>query len=193
MRPCWTRAPTCARWQRCTGCYAPAARPTAGRTAAGTPTHPATVKPELVATQWNHVWSWDITKLRGQAKWTLYHYLYVILDIDSRYVVGSLIASRESKILAERLFAETIRKQGITRDQLTIQADRGSSMMSKRVAFRWPTSESPSPTAARTRPTTTRTARASSGPRSTGPTSPTSSPRSGNPGSSAASSSVVQP
>ena len=96
--------------------------------------HPAHVKPELVATQPNRVWSWDITKLRGPAKWT-YYYLYVILDIYSRYVVGWMVASRESTILAERLFAETIAKQGITRDQLTIHADRGSSMMSKPVAF----------------------------------------------------------
>ena len=97
-------------------------------------THPAHVKPELVAAQPNRVWSWDITKLRGPAKWTWY-YLYVILDIYSRYVVGWMVASRESKILAERLFAETIRKQGIARDQLTIHADRGSSMTSKPVAF----------------------------------------------------------
>jgi len=97
-------------------------------------THPAHVKPELVATQPNRVWSWDITKLRGPAKWT-YYYLYVILDIYSRYVVGWMVATRESKILAERLFAETIRKQGIDRDQLTIHADRGSSMTSKPVAF----------------------------------------------------------
>jgi hypothetical protein len=97
-------------------------------------THPAHVKPELVATQPNQVWSWDITKLRGPAKWT-WHYLYVILDIYSRYVVGWMVASRESKVLAERLFAEAIRKQGIERDQLTIHADRGSSMTSKPVAF----------------------------------------------------------
>lgn len=97
-------------------------------------THPAHIKPELVATQPNQVWSWDITKLRGPAKWT-YYYLYVILDIYSRYVVGWMVASRESKILAERLFAETIAKQGVGAGQLTIHADRGSSMMSKPVAF----------------------------------------------------------
>jgi putative transposase len=97
-------------------------------------THPAHVKPELVASEPNRVWSWDITKLRGPVKWT-YYYLYVILDIYSRYVVGWMVASRESGVLAERLFAETIRKQGISRDQLTIHADRGSSMMSKPVAF----------------------------------------------------------
>lgn len=97
-------------------------------------THPPRVKPELVATQPNQVWSWDITKLRGPAKWT-YYYLYVILDIYSRYVVGWMVASRESKVLAERLFAETIRKQGIIHGQLTIHADNGSSMTSKPVAF----------------------------------------------------------
>lgn len=96
--------------------------------------HPPTVKPELVATQPNEVWSWDITKLHGPKKWTYYH-LYVILDIYSRYAVGWMVASRESKVLAERMFAETIRKQNIARNQLTIHADRGSSMMSKPVAF----------------------------------------------------------
>jgi putative transposase len=97
-------------------------------------THPPRVKPELVATGPNRVWSWDITKLRGPAKWTWY-YLYVILDIYSRYSVGWMVASRESAILAERMFAETIAKQRIGRDQLTIHADRGSSMTSKPVAF----------------------------------------------------------
>lgn len=97
-------------------------------------THPATVKPELVATGQNEVWSWDITKLRGPAKWSWY-YLYVILDIYSRYVVGWMVASRESGPLAEVLIRQTVAKQGIRRDQLTIHADRGSSMTSKPVAF----------------------------------------------------------
>ena len=97
-------------------------------------THPAKVKPELVANGPNAVWSWDITKLRGPAKWT-YYYLYVILDIFSRYVVGWMVASRESAALAEVLIAQTCAKQGIDRDQLTIHADRGSSMTSKPVAF----------------------------------------------------------
>jgi putative transposase len=97
-------------------------------------THPATVRPELVATAPNQVWSWDITKLRGPAKWT-YYYLYVILDIFSRYVVGWMIASRESAALAEVLIRQTVAKQGIDRGQLTIHADRGSSMTSKPVAF----------------------------------------------------------
>lgn len=97
-------------------------------------THPATVKPELVAHQPNSVWSWDITKLRGPAKWT-YYYLYVILDIFSRYVVGWMVASRESKTLAERLIAQTIAAQHISASQLTLHADRGSSMTSKPVAL----------------------------------------------------------
>jgi putative transposase len=97
-------------------------------------THPAAVKPELVAHQPNSVWSWDITKLRGPAKWT-YYYLYVILDIFSRYVVGWMVASRESKVLAERLIAQTLAAQHITADQLTLHADRGSSMSSKPVAL----------------------------------------------------------
>jgi putative transposase len=98
------------------------------------PTHPAKVKPELVATAPNQVHSWDITKLRGPAKWT-YYYLYVILDIYSRYAVGWMVVSRESGPLAEALIKQTLAKQGIGRDQLTLHADRGSSMTSKPVAF----------------------------------------------------------
>jgi len=97
-------------------------------------THPARVKPELVATAPNQVYSWDITKLLGPAKWT-YFYLYVIIDIYSRYVVGWLIAERESALLAEKLLADTIVKQRIDRDTLTIHADNGSSMASKPIAF----------------------------------------------------------
>ena len=96
-------------------------------------THPASVKPELIATAPNQVWSWDITKLLGPAKWT-YYYLYVILDIFSRYVVGWMVASRETAALAEVLIRQTCAKQGIGADQLTIHADRGSSMTSKPVA-----------------------------------------------------------
>jgi putative transposase len=97
-------------------------------------THPATVKPELAATGPNQVYSWDITKLHGPAKWTYYH-LYVILDIYSRYAVGWMVASRESAALAEKLIAETCAKQGIARGQLSLHADRGSSMTSKPVAL----------------------------------------------------------
>jgi putative transposase len=96
--------------------------------------HPARVKPELVASKPNQCWSWDITKLHGPAKWS-YFYLYVIIDIYSRYVVGWLIAERESAALAEQLLADTIAKQRIDRDTLTIHADNGSSMASKPVAF----------------------------------------------------------
>ena len=97
-------------------------------------THPAAVKPELVATGPNQVYSWDITKLHGPAKWTYYH-LYVILDIFSRYAVGWMVATCESAVLAEKLIAATCAKQGIGRGQLSIHADRGSSMTSKPVAL----------------------------------------------------------
>lgn len=96
--------------------------------------HPARVKPELVATKPNSCWSWDITTLHGPAKWT-YYYLYVVLDIFSRYVVGWLIAERESAALAETLLADSIAKHGVDADQLTVHADNGSSMASKPVAF----------------------------------------------------------
>lgn len=97
-------------------------------------THPARKKPELLATKPNQVWSWDITKLHGPAKWT-YYYLYVIIDIYSRYAVGWLIADRENHELAEKLLADTIAKHRVDRGQLTIHADNGSSMASKPVAF----------------------------------------------------------
>jgi putative transposase len=95
---------------------------------------PVYVKPELLAIAPNQVWSWDITKLRGPTKWSYFH-LYVILDIFSRYVVGWMVAPRESAVLARKLLDESVRKQGIEPGQLTIHADRGSSMTSKDVAF----------------------------------------------------------
>ncbi len=95
--------------------------------------HPSYAKPELLATAPNRVWSWDITKLLGPAKWT-YFYLYVILDIFSRYVVGWMVAPRESASLARQLIAETCSKQSIAEGQLTVHADRGSSMKSNLVA-----------------------------------------------------------
>jgi putative transposase len=97
-------------------------------------THPANKKPELIATAPNEVWSWDITKLPGPAAWTSF-YLYVILDIFSRYVVGWLAAGRESKILARRMIATTLDCQGIQPRELTLHADRGAAMISKPVAF----------------------------------------------------------
>lgn len=91
-------------------------------------------KPELLATAPNQLWSWDITKLHGPSKWT-YYYLYVIMDVFSRYVVGWMVAPCESKALAVALIEETCVKQAIRPGQLTIHADRGSSMKSKPVAF----------------------------------------------------------
>jgi len=96
--------------------------------------HPAYAAPELLASAPNELWSWDITKLKGPAKWTWF-YLYVILDVFSRYVPGWMVATAESAALAERLIADTVAKQGIAPDQLTIHADRGSSMNSKPVAL----------------------------------------------------------
>ena len=96
--------------------------------------HPTYTKPELLATRPNELWSWDITRLRGPAKWT-YYYLYTILDVFSRYVPGWLIAACESAKLAEQLIAETCAKQGIVPDQLTLHADRGNAMRSKTVAL----------------------------------------------------------
>lgn len=95
--------------------------------------HPNYSKPELLATSPNQVWSWDITKLKGQIKWT-YYYLYVLLDIFSRYVVGWMIAMREAGKLAERLIEETYEKQGITPGQVTVHADRGTAAKSLTVA-----------------------------------------------------------
>jgi putative transposase len=96
--------------------------------------HPPYKKPELLATAPNQLWSWDITKLLGPVKWT-YFYLYVILDVFSRYVTGWMVAMRESAELAKRLIAESCRKQLIQPRQLTLHADRGTSMSSKSVAF----------------------------------------------------------
>ena len=96
--------------------------------------HPPYKKPELLATAPNQLWSWDITKLLGPAKWT-YFYLYVILDVFSRYVTGWMVAMRESAELAKRLIEESCKKQCIQPGQLTLHADRGTSMSYKPVAF----------------------------------------------------------
>jgi len=95
---------------------------------------PLYTKPELLATAPNQVWSWDITRLHGPVKWS-YFQLYVILDIFSRYVVGWLVAPRESEALAVTLLEQTCIKQEIGREELIVHADRGSSMTSKSVAF----------------------------------------------------------
>jgi len=96
--------------------------------------HPATVKPELVTTAPNQVWSWDITKLRGPYKW-IWFYLYVILDVFSRYAVGWAVAARETARLAQDLITECCAVEGIIPGQLTVHADRGTSMTSKTVAL----------------------------------------------------------
>jgi putative transposase len=96
--------------------------------------HPPYAAPELLATAPNQVWSWDITKLLGPAKWT-YFYLYVILDLFSRYVVGWMVAHHESAALAKKLIEHSCRRQGIPPGQLTLHADRGPSMTSKPVAL----------------------------------------------------------
>jgi putative transposase len=96
--------------------------------------HPAYTKPELLACRPNELWSWDITKLKGPAKWT-YFYLYVILDVFSRYVVGWTIQQRESAELAKALIAQATEQQQITPGRLTVHADRGSAMRSGPVAF----------------------------------------------------------
>jgi len=96
--------------------------------------HPSYARPELIAEAPNRVWSWDITKLKGPVKWT-YFYLYVILDIFSRYVVGWMIAHRELASLAKRLIEESCEKQGVQPERLIIHSDRGPSMTSKSVAL----------------------------------------------------------
>lgn len=95
--------------------------------------HPPYQKPELLATAPNQLWSWDITKLRGPVKWT-YFYLYVVLDVFSRYVTGWMVAERETGELAKHLLEQTIRKYDIPPGQLNIHADRGRPMIAKPVA-----------------------------------------------------------
>jgi putative transposase len=96
--------------------------------------HPAYAKPELLAERPNELWSWDISKLKGPAKWTCF-YLYVILDVFSRYCVGWTVQQRESASVAEALIAQAVEQQGIAPGTLTVHADRGSSMTSKPVAL----------------------------------------------------------
>ncbi len=91
------------------------------------------VKPELLAIKPNEVWSWDITRLKGPVKWT-YYYMYKIMDIFSRYIVGWMIADREKDALAEALIDETCLKQEIVPGTLTLHSDRGGSMTAKLVA-----------------------------------------------------------
>ncbi len=101
--------------------------------------HPVYQKPELLAEKPNEVWSWDITKLMGPAKWS-YFYLYVILDIFSRRVVGWCIADAESATLFKPLFDDAIIKHNVTPGQLTLHADRGSPIKAKAPCSCWPIS-----------------------------------------------------
>ncbi len=95
--------------------------------------HPPRVRPELMATKPNEVWSWDITKLRGPDKGVWFD-LYVIIDIFSRYVVDWMVAPGESAELAEAFIARAVAGQDVKKGTLTIHADRGTSMTSKPVA-----------------------------------------------------------
>jgi putative transposase len=96
--------------------------------------HPQYTKPELLATAPNQVWSWDITKLKGPVKWT-YFYLYVVLDIFSRYVVAWMVATRETAALGQELVSTACERQGIQPGQLIVHADRGSPMTAKSTAL----------------------------------------------------------
>ena len=131
MRRCLRSRHTSAPRARCIGC---SPRPTKCGSAATRCGIRRYVKPELVATAPNQVWSWDITKLKGPVPY-LYYSLYVILDLFSRYVVGWMVAVKESAHLAERLIEQTCAKQRIQPQQLTIHADRGAPMRSKLVAL----------------------------------------------------------
>ncbi len=95
--------------------------------------HPVYARPELLAESPNQVWSWDITKLKTTVKWT-YVYLYVVLDVYSRYVVGWLLSTRESAALARELVEQTALREAVPKDQLTLHADRGAPMRSKTLA-----------------------------------------------------------
>ena len=129
--PCWMKASTAARSAPCTASWSRKAKFT--NVATSSPIR-LTRSRSCWPPRPNQLWSWDITKLLGPAKWT-YFYLYVILDVFSRYVVGWMIADREGKELAKQFIAETCDKQDIRSGQLKIHADRGSSMTSKPVAF----------------------------------------------------------
>ena len=120
----------CARSARCTGSWPRTVPSASGRPQRSHPRHP---KPEVAARGPNQAWSWDITRLPGAAKGT-FHYLYVVLDIYSRYVAGWMVADRESAALGERLIAETCAREGVLPDALTLHSDRGSPMTSAGVA-----------------------------------------------------------
>ena len=187
--PSSTKAPTWPRSPPCTGSCEP--QPRSGNDAAQ-PAVPPTVKPELVATAPNQVWSWDITKLAGPYKWTWFQ-LYVILDVYSRYAVGWLVAPRESARLAEELIAgRHLRHTTCHPGSSSLHADRGSSMTSKTVTqLLADLGVAQIALAGRTSPTTTPTAKPSSRPSSTSPPSRNASPASPTPAASATRSSTT--
>src|SRR5581483_7639280 len=97
-------------------------------------THPAYAKPELLAERPNELWSWDVSKLLGPAKWS-YFYLYVILDVFSRYVVGWTVQQRETAAIASALLGQAVEQQQVEEGTLTVHADRGAPQRAKPVAF----------------------------------------------------------
>jgi transposase InsO family protein len=155
-------------------------------------THPAYAKPELLAERPNELWSWDVSKLKGPAKWT-YFYLYVILDVFSRYVVGWTVQHRENGQLAKALIEQAAEQQQISRSPRRCSrctptaASRSAPSQSRSCS---PTSASPARTRGRTRQPTTPTRSRTSRPSSTGPSSPTGSTRSSTPAPTAAPSST---
>jgi len=124
-------------------------------------THPPYAKPELLAQRPNELWSWDVSKLKGPAKWTWF-YLYVILDVFSRYIVGWTVQYRESGQLARALIEQATEQQQITPEILTLHADRADRCAPSRSRSCLPIWASPRPTADPIRPATTPTARRAS-------------------------------
>ena len=137
--------------------------------------HPIYVKPELLATGPNQLWSWDITKLRGPERW-VYYYLYAMLDVFSRYAVGWMVAEQEAADLAKLLIGESCTKQAILPGQLVIHADRGSPMIAKSVALLMADLERALPNAARVAYTGTPSTRPSKPSATTSTSTPCASP-----------------
>ena len=160
--------------------------------------HPHYAKPELLATAPNQVWSWDITRLLGPKRWT-YYYLYVLLDIFSRYVVGWMVAERENAAFAARLIEQSCLKQGIQPQVLTLHSDRGSPMTANAPRNCSPTSASPAHSADPRSAMTTHSPKPSSKPSSTIPasraasTTSTPRPRSAEPSSPGTTTSIDTP
>jgi putative transposase len=96
-------------------------------------THPAYGAPELLAEAPNEVWSWDVSKLKGPVRGGWF-YLYVVLDVFSRYIVGWTVQAHENAQLAAALIEQATSQQQITPQVLTLHADRGAPMRSKLLA-----------------------------------------------------------